>query len=933
MAESRPGIAAPSNDDGAMLGARSLEQDQALLTEVLSEVVAASEGEAAGELHARAVELAQRARDGDEAAPDELRDLVHGLSPRMTELLVRSLTRWFQLINLAEDNDRVRRLRARQAASRPSPRSGSLREAVARLAEHAGDSTALADLLASVEIDLVMTAHPTEARRRTIIAKQSRVFHLLRDLDERPGLPADDAVVRRRLAATIHELWGSDELRAVFPTVLDEVRTGLAYFNSTLGDVLPVVYRDVESAVAELHPDSGVEVPSFLRMGSWIGGDRDGNPFVTPEVTIDALELMRDQCLHFLERRVSLLAERASFADQFGHRAEALLPLLVANFDRFPELAHDLEQRNPREPYRRVFSLLRRRIEATRLDEETGYDNSDELLADLKLIRECLLVDRGELAAGGDIHDVIRQVEVFGFHFATVDIRQHARRHRSAIGEVLAVLGIEDDYVGLSTDQRCAILRREIGDRRPLVPQDISKFTAETQETIATFRMIESAIEGRHKGAIESYIISGAEGPDDVLEVLLMMKESTMSRAGGFEAELRIVPLFESGASLQSAPQTMRSLLQMPEYRAALEAVGNIQEVMVGYSDSNKDVGYLASSWGAYSSQLAMVEVFREFDVSWLFFHGRGGVVGRGGGPTNRAILSLPPGAVDGRLKTTEQGEVMASKYAVEEVAHRELELAAGATLVSMTQRAHDRATVDDKEFFKVIGRMAEMSAAAYRGLVYEDPDFVECFMAVTPVDQISRMQLGSRPARRSSDGGIADLRAIPWVFSWTQSRVILPAWFGLGSALAEARDEFGEGVLRRMRDEWPFFEALVSNAEMACAKADMSIARRYFELWDAEEPRERIWHAIESEFERTCDELIRLRGGERLLDAAPILQASIDRRNPYVDPLSYIQIELLRQLRGSGDAEPELDAQGELIGRLSLLTVNGIAGGLRNTG
>lgn len=916
-------------DAAGLPAVRSLEHDQALLTEVLAEVVAASEGEAAVELHGRAVELAQRARAGDEAAPDELRDLVFGLSPRMTELLVRSLVRWFQLINLAEDNDRVRRLRARQAASRPEPRSGSLREAVARLAEHAGDPETFAELLAEVEIDLVMTAHPTEARRRTIIAKQSRIFHLLRDLDERPGLPADDADVRRRLAATIHELWGSDELRAVFPTVLDEVRTGLAYFNSTLGEVLPVVYRDVESAAAEVFPEESIEVPSFLRMGSWIGGDRDGNPFVTPEVTVDALELMREQCLHFLERRVGLLAERASFADQFGHRSDELLPLLVANYDRFPELAHDLELRNPREPYRRVFSLLRRRIEATRNDEETGYDNSDELLDDLKLIRDCLLADRGELAAGGDIHDVIRQVEIFGFHFATVDIRQHARRHRSAIHEVLAELGIESDYTGLTREQRCEILRREIDDRRPLVPQDISGFSAETQETIATFRMIEGAIEGRHKGAIESYIISGAEGPDDVLEVLLLMKESTMSRAGGAEAELRIVPLFESGASLAAAPDTMRALLKTPEYRAALAATGNVQEVMVGYSDSNKDVGYLASSWGAYSAQVRMVEVFREFDVSWLFFHGRGGVVGRGGGPTNRAILALPSGAVDGRLKMTEQGEVMASKYAVEEVAHRELELAAGATLVSMTERAHDRATVTDAKFLEVIERMAETSALAYRELVYEDPDFVDCFMAVTPVDQISRMQLGSRPARRGAAGGIADLRAIPWVFSWTQARVILPAWFGLGTALADAREQFGEEVLARMVSEWPFFEALVSNAEMACAKADMGIARRYFELWDDAQPRERIWNAIEAEFQRTEREIVGLRKGKRLLDGSPILQASIDRRNPYVDPLSYVQIELLRQLRAAGDS----GAQDELVGRLSLLTVNGIAGGLRNTG
>ncbi len=909
------------------------ERDVRLLTDVLAEVVESSEGESAIDLHRRAVELAKRSRDDDLSAPLELQELVSGLSPRMTELLVRSLTRWFQLINLAEDNDRVRRLRAREAAARPNPRTGSIREAVGQLATYAGSADRLAELLNDVKIDLVMTAHPTEARRRTIIAKQARIFHLLRDLDERPALADDEVDIRRRLAATIHELWGSDEVRAVFPTVLDEVRSGLAYFNSTLGDVVPAIYRDLEAAVTEVFPDAesdsgAAEVPRVLRMGSWIGGDRDGNPFVTPQTTVAALELMRDQCLHFLQARVELLAERASFAEQQGHRAIELAPLLEQNAGRFPDLAAELQERNPREPYRRVFTLLARRIEATRADDPGGYEHAGELLADLRAVRDVLLADRGELAAGGDIHDVIRQVEVFGFHFAKVDIRQHARRHRAALAEVLAELGIENDYGALPEAERRALLEREIENHRPLIPQDVSGFSDQTRETIETFRMIERAIEGRHRGAVLTYVISGVEEAADVLEVLLLMKESTMSRAGGTEAELRIAPLFESGASLAASAEIMTVLLETPCYRRALAAMDDVQEVMVGYSDSNKDVGYVASSWAAYRAQLAMVEVFRAHDVSWLFFHGRGGVVGRGGGPTRRAILSLPPGAVDGRLKMTEQGEVMAAKYAVTEIAHRELELAAGATLVSMTQRQPAVAAETIERADAILDLMAETSAAAYRALVYEDPDFVECFMNVTPVDQISQLQLGSRPARRSAAAGIADLRAIPWVFSWTQARVILPAWYGLGSALAAARERYSSEELARMTAEWPFFEALISNAEMACAKADFAIARRYFDLWDNADARERIWQTIEREFELTTNELTSLRGGSRLLDSSPILQASINRRNPYVDPLSYVQIELLGQLRASPDAD-----ESPLLRRISLLAVNGIAGGLRNTG
>ncbi|MFT4050242.1 MAG: phosphoenolpyruvate carboxylase [Solirubrobacterales bacterium] len=913
---------------------RTFEQDVELLTNVLAEVVESSEGESVIDLHQSAVALARRARDGDAGAPTELEALVTGLSPRMTELLVRSLTRWFQLINLAEDNNRVRHLRARDAADPSAPRSGSIREAVEQLADYAGSSETLNELLDQVKIDLVMTAHPTEARRRTIIAKQARVFHLLRELDERPGLADDDLDVRRRLAATVHELWGSDEIRAVFPTVLDEVRSGLAYFNSTLGDVIPGIYRDLESAVTEVFPDAerdagAAEVPRVLRMGSWIGGDRDGNPFVTPNVTVDALELMRDQCLHFLQQRVELLAERASFAEQQGHRAIELQPLLAANAERFPELAAELAERNPREPYRRLFSLLSRRIEATRADEPGAYGHSGELLEDLRAARDCLLADRGELAAGGDIHDTIRQVEVFGFHFAKVDVRQHARRHRAALAEVFAALGIEADYAGLTEEARRQLLASEVENHRPLIPQDISGFEPETQEVIETFRMIEAAIEGRHRGAILTYVISGVEEAADVLEVLLLMKESTMSRAGGDEAELRIAPLFESGTALAAAPRIIRTLLETPCYRRALNAMDDVQEVMVGYSDSNKDVGYVASTWGAYRAQLEMVEVLREFGVGWLFFHGRGGVVGRGGGPTRRAILSMPPGAIDGRLKMTEQGEVLAAKYAVPEIAHRELELAAGATLVSMTQREPSVDAETIARANEILDLMASKSAAAYRALVYDDPDFVECFMNVTPVDQISQLQLGSRPARRSAAGGIGDLRAIPWVFSWTQARVILPAWFGLGTALSAARERFGSDELARMGAEWPFFEALISNAEMACAKADLGIARRYFDLWDNAEPRERIWSVVEREFDLTASELNALRGQSRLLGGSPTLQASIDRRNPYVDPLSYVQLALLRQLRGERDV-----AEGdELLRRISLLTVNGIAGGLRNTG
>jgi phosphoenolpyruvate carboxylase len=405
--------------------------------------------------------------------------------------------------------------------------------------------------------------------------------------------------------------------------------------------------------------------------------------------------------------------------------------------------------------------------------------------------------------------------------------------------------------------------------------------------------------------------------------VLLLMKEASLCRAGGELAQLRVVPLFETGATLEAAPVTMERLLAMPVYREALRAVGDEQEIMIGYSDSNKDVGYLASAWAAYTAQVHLAEVLTRHGVSWCFFHGRGGAVGRGGGPTNGAILSLPPGTVRGRLKMTEQGEVLTAKYAVPEIAHRELELAASATLATGRSRPHH----ESERFARLLAEMAADSAEVYRSIVHDNADFVTFFETVTPVHEISRLRLGSRPARRTQARGIDDLRAIPWVFSWTQSRIVLPAWLGLGTALAHARERHGLELLRRMAAEWPFFTSVLSNAEMGCAKADLGIARRYVELWDDAAARERVWAPLQDELQRTIDELVLIGGGERLLDAEPVLQASIDRRNPFVDPLSFVQIELMRRLRREPDGAPEQ------LGRVSLLTINGIASGLRNTG
>ncbi len=884
-------------------------------------MIARSEGAAALELLDSTVDLGRRARLGDADAAEELAALVSGLDLPRTEVLVRSLTRWFQLVNLAEDNERIRRLRARDAQDGGKPRPGSIRETIAQLAASGASAKELQRMLEHSELRLVMTAHPTEARRRTTIDKLARVFGVLRELDQVTTADPDDA--RRRLLATIQELWGSDELRATSLTVVDEVRGGLIHFSSTLADTVPRIYRDLEQALAEFYPEASFVVGPVLNFGSWIGGDRDGNPFVTPSTTLEALELMREHCLRLLEARIEMLAGRLSLSERLVGSAPGLAPLLDAGAEAFPELAERLAALNPEEPYRRALTFVRERVRATQTREPGGYVVPSELLADLRRVQRSLVEGPGSLTAAGDLADVIRQVEVFGFHFARLDIREHARVHRRALNEIFSSLGICERYETMSESSRIALLTGHIADRRPLLPADIGGFSAGTRETIETFRTLKETLSGAHRGAIQTYIVSGAEGPADLLEVLLLMKESSLTRAGGRQARLRIVPLFEAGATLAAAPETMARLLSERVYREALRAVGDEQEIMVGYSDSNKDVGYVASGWAAYRAQMQIAEVLREHGVSWVFFHGRGGAVGRGGGPTNGAILALPPGTVEGRLKMTEQGEVLTAKYAVPEIAHRELELSASATLATGRDGVHER-----RELFEdVVGEMARDSAQVYRSLVHDDPEFIGFFEAVTPVHEISRLRLGSRPAKRSQADGIDDLRAIPWVFSWTQARIVLPAWLGLGTALVRARERHGIEVLREMATEWPFFTSLLSNAEMACAKADLGIARRYAQLWEDTGARERIWDQLSAELERAITELVAVRGGERLLDGEPVLQASIDRRNPFVDPLSFVQVELLRRRR----EHPQTDS--EELGRVSLLTINGIASGLRNTG
>jgi phosphoenolpyruvate carboxylase len=906
----------------AMTTGRTLSDDIYLLAGLLGETLRAQAGEAAFDREERARALAKAFRAGERGAGEALAALVGELDAGDADSLVRAFTLYFQLINLAEDSERIRRIRRREAND-PGWRRGSIGEAIARLA--AGlDADGLQAMLDRALVRPVLTAHPTEARRRTIIAKLARIFAILRDLDERSPLPGEVADARRRLAGTIAELWSSDEIRAVTPTVLDEVRAYLVYVTSTLVQVVPRVYRDLEAAIASEYPDAPIAVPPFLTFGTWVGGDRDGNPNVTPVVTAETLDVMRDVALGFWEARLVDLAGRLSLSERVVGPTPLLDPLLADYRARFPGLGAMLAERNAGEPYRQVVTLMRECVRAARQRQPGGYERPAELLADLRLVDRSLRAEGGAAIADGDLRDVIRQAEVFGFHFVRLDLRDHAKRHTRAVHDLFAASGVASDYLDLVEPARVALLAAEIASRRPLTPLGFAGMSPEAVEVVETFRMARRLAE-EHPGAIETYIISGCERPSDALAVLLLMKEAGLCAPGGADAMLKIVPLFEQEEGLRDAPATMAALLAQPAYRAALRSWGDDQEVMIGYSDSNKELGYLGSVWALDVAQRELTALFDQHGLSHTFFHGRGGSVGRGGGPTNEAILALPAGTIGTRLKLTEQGEVIASRYSTPEIAHRELELVLGAVLVA-SAGAEGQPDPDALRHYRTaIETMANASVAVYRDLVYGDPDFVAFFEQATPIREIARLQLGSRPARRTASSRIEDLRAIPWVFAWTQARILLPGWYGLGAGLEAGERQFGLDLLREMHADWPFFRTLLANAELALAKSDLAIADRYIALVEPPSLAERFWPRIRDEHERTTRQLLRVTGGDRPLAGEPVLRRSIDRRNPYVDPLSFVQVDALRRLRAAPEDEATL--------RTVLLTVNGIAGGLKNTG
>jgi len=929
-------------------------------------------------------------------AERELKRLLRRLSLDETIGVIRAFSVYFQLVNIAEQYHRIRRKRFYELRTPDQPQRGSLAETLRKLRGDFSDPKLLQRVVDRLEIMPVMTAHPTEAARRTLLEKHRRIADLLAAFDDENLAPRRRDELHARLAAEVESVWQTDEVRHTQPTVLDEVNHGLYYFDATLFDAAPALLDELERQLEENFPGAKLrDGATPLRFGSWIGGDRDGNPFVTPEITWETLRLQQRLVLRKYRDSVASLSRRLSESSRFAPPTDELSESLKEEAVALPAVAAEVAARNAEEPYRQKLSYIYTRIENTlrrnrdlasalRLTEEhtlisirpglpivaalTGsdadvanvYRDGASLWEDLRLVRDSLRADKAVYAARA-VDRLMRQVAVFGLNLATLDLRQHSERHTAALSEITRALRLRD-YAQMSEDERVEWLTRELDTPRPLVATD-ARYRPETTETLNVFRVARRALEEISPNAIRTYIISMTREVSDLLAALVLAKEAGLvGRGAGDEATgrrgdeqdlnlpisssprrpvapspcLSVSPLFETIEDLRRAPEIMRRLFEHPFYRRQLAAQGDLQEVMIGYSDSSKDGGILTSSWELYKAQERLWEVARAAGVELRLFHGRGGTVGRGGGPSHEAILAQPPDTVVGRIKITEQGEVISSKYSLAEIAQRSLELTTSAVIAaSLPQPARDTGKLS--RWKDVMEDISAEAFAAYRRFVRETTGFYDYFIQATPVEELQYLRIGSRPAKRKSGSkSLDDLRAIPWVFGWTQSRHLLPGWLAVGTALEDfikARPRENLRLLREMYREWPFFHSTISNIEMTLAKADFQIARQYASRTLDRGLGRRIFRMLEEEYERACRVTLQITGERRLLDQSPALQRSIAVRNPYVDPLSFLQVELLARRR-QRDRKAELsDDDREKLLYATLLTINGIAAGMRNTG
>jgi phosphoenolpyruvate carboxylase len=894
---------------------------------------------------------------GEESA-DKVKALAQSISIEAASKVIKSFVTYFDLINIAEQNHRVRRRALAEAADESD--TDAFSELIERLKATGLNDRQIATALNHLDIEVVFTAHPTEITRRTVLVKQLEIARYLYKRDHPPFSKGERKRIEVAIRGVVESLWLSDQIIYFKPSVLDEVKYGLYHFNHVVIDAVLDVHQrllEADSAFDASHTSKLAKSgKTFITFGSWIGGDRDGNPSVKPEITVSTLEQQRTL---ILQRYLSYL--EVLFNDLSGSRhwvfVDPNLEASIAEDARtFSSTAEWMGTRYDKEPFRQkllyIQAKLRNTLELT--DSTSGhsedpvstkrdyYATSSELRADLMLLYKSLR-EFGLNQSLDSLERTVSAIDIFGFHLAKLDIRQHSGRHLAALDEITSKMDLlPKSYGQCSEQEKCKWLGEELSTRRPLFPVQLS-FSDDTNETIETFRTMQACQKRFGAEAVDTYIVSMTKQPSDLLAVLVFAKDcGLVNFAEKTSASISVVPLFETIDDLRQAPAFFETLLKDPIYRRYLKSRNDLQEIMIGYSDSGKDGGIVTSNWELYKAQRHLVEFAAGAGISLRLFHGRGGAIGRGGGPTHRAILAQPPATVAGRIKITEQGEVISSKYALHEIAVRNFERLTAAVLEATLSSARASHQSDKPEWFSFMETFSEDAYQSYRKLVHGDPDFVDFFHQTTPIDEIALLNLGSRPTRRSSNSrSIDDLRAIPWVFAWTQSRYMLPAWYGFGTAVEKVRAAGGAEIMQEMYRSWPFFRMLVSKVETALAVADMSVATFYAENLVEARLREKYLPIIMAEYRLAVDGILQITTQRELLENSSFLKQSIALRNPYVDPMSYLQVRLLKERRqrskesegkkGHGSAVEQ--KQNDAILNALLMTINGVAVGLQNTG
>lgn len=900
---------------------------------LLGQVIAAVDGEEQLELVERVRQLSRNYRQGlgDQDENDRLKALLASLTYDQLRIVIRAFTVFLDLANLAEDRERVRVLRSRSAACFPDPTQESIEAAIAELKANGTDSPKLQEILDRLLLELVFTAHPTEAKRRSVRSKLRRIRGLLESRDAAANDPVVGAHVSKSLRSTLTQLWLTDFIRPWRPSVLQEVKRGLS-FKPTLWKVTPAIVAEVRAAIAKEFPEDELRVSPCIQFGSWIGGDRDGHPFVTPDVTEQTLLWLHNAAVDLHLQTCNKMRRGMSISSRQVPVGADLQEEIQQSVEKWPDLEEDVSAVPPHEILRKWLSIIQWRLGQSSMHSlsdavaEGAYETLAAFRRDVSVLHEALRSCQLDTDLGAETSTWLDQIDVFGFHLARLDVRQDSRTYRNVVDELLKIGNLSDAPETISEEARQTVLTESLGS--PVNWQQAS-ISDVAKETLELFRLLRVTAERMGYEALGAHVISMTNQPSDVLTVQWLWNQ--VGDVGDASSQpVPIVPLFETIEDLQNGPDIMRSLLQTPAYRNLLKQQSDRQFIMLGYSDSTKDGGYLSASWSLYECQFALQQLADAEGIEIVFFHGRGGSLGRGGGPAARSILSLPRRAFHGSLRLTEQGEVLADRYDDPKIAKRHFEQLIWSSLLA----AGTTDSPAPQEWIDAMRTISDASFSAYRALV-EKPGFVEFFRRATPISEVEQMPIGSRPARRKGGSSLSDLRAIPWVFSWTQSRLLLPAWFGIGQAFSDAVADPQEVTrLRKMYREWPFFRATIDNAELALAKVDLGIAKRYAGLFDSPQCKP-IWGTLETEYALARNAILQIVDREELLGSIPWLKESIQVRNWYIDPLNFVQVELLGRMFATADGEPRPEGSHEEdeLRHLLRLTVNGIAAGLRTTG